>query len=103
MLEHFIEERMDPATKKRLRDALKSMDKAELESVLEHCDRQGYITSIVRQCRELFEKIVDAEAALDFAMNDKTSKKVEYLEKALEMCEAFDYNAGNVQKVCLLD
>lgn len=98
MMERFIEDRMDPETKRRLKTVQRSKDRVELEELLDHCDRQGYVTRAVRACRELLEKIVDADAALAFAMKDQSAEKVEYLAKALEMCDAFDYCVASVEK-----
>ena len=95
MLEMFVEERMDPETKRRLEEAKKTMDRDLLDDVLEHCGRMGYITKLVRACRELQEKVEDAEGALDMA---KREMKEEYLERALSMCDDFGYNAASVQE-----
>ena len=94
MLEMFVEERMDPDTKRRLEEAKQTMDRNLLDDVLEHCGRMGYITKLVRTCRELQEKVEDAEGALEMA---KREMKEEYLERALTMCEEFGYNAASVQ------
>ena len=94
LLERFIEERMDPQTKRDLEAALRTMDRAKLEAVLRVCDANGYITSLVRQCRELLGKVIDADAALAFAMKEM---KVEFLKKALEMADAFGYDVAVVK------
>ena len=93
MLEIFVEERMDPKTKKQLAAAIESMDLGKLEAVLEVCDREGYLTKLVRKCRELCEQIQDAEAALKVAMAEVNE---EYIEKALAMCDEFEYHADSV-------
>ena len=95
MLEMFVEERMDPETKSRLEKAKRTMDRDLLDDVLEHCGRMGYITKLVRACRELQEKVEDAEGALDMA---KREMKEEFLERALAMCDEFGYNAASVQE-----
>ena len=94
MLDRFIEERMDPGTKRDLEEAHRTMDRLKLETVLATCDAKGYITSLVRKCRELLGKVIDADAALAFAMKEM---KVEYLKKALEMADAFGYNVAVVK------
>ena len=95
LLEKFVEERMDPETKRRLRDAKDTMDRAKLESVLEHCEREGYITKLVRECREILDNIIDAEAAIAVATSQL---REDYLVKALKMCAEFFYEAPIVQQ-----
>jgi hypothetical protein len=95
MLEMFVEERMDPETKSRLAEAKQSMNRDLLDDVLNHCARMGYITKLVRTCRELLEKIEDAEGALGMA---KREMKEEFLEKAIGMCDEFGYNSASVQE-----
>ena len=95
LLERFVEERMDPETKRRLKEAKDSMDRAKLESILEHCEREGYITKLVRECKEMLENIVDAEAAIAVAT---TQLREDYLVKALKMCADFFYDAPIVTK-----
>eukprot|EP00041_Stephanoeca_diplocostata_P035801 m.1275779 g.1275779 ORF g.1275779 m.1275779 type:complete len:1469 (+) comp24762_c0_seq12:253-4659(+) len=94
MLEHFVEERMDPKTKRQLEDAIKSMNLDKLQTVLEVCEREGYLTKLVRRARELCEQIEDAEAALNVAVTDMNE---EFLERALAMCAEFSYDAKTVQ------
>eukprot|EP00040_Diaphanoeca_grandis_P025752 m.143132 g.143132 ORF g.143132 m.143132 type:complete len:1427 (-) comp30293_c0_seq1:306-4586(-) len=93
MLEIFVEERMDPKTKRDLQLAIESMDLNKLERVLEVCEREGYITKLVRACRELCEQIQDAEAALKMAVGEMNE---EFMEKALQMCDDFGYRADSV-------
>ena len=52
---------MDPATKKRLKKAYKSMDKYELQDVLDYCEQEGFVTDMTRKCTELLNKICDAD------------------------------------------
>lgn len=94
MLDKFVEERMDPATKRRLEEAIRTKIQSKLEDVIDHCDRHGLQTSLVRQCRELLEQVIDAEGALTFATK---TKEVEHLTKALAMCDAFDYDVDSVR------
>eukprot|EP00039_Didymoeca_costata_P010685 m.144552 g.144552 ORF g.144552 m.144552 type:complete len:1420 (-) comp14925_c0_seq1:86-4345(-) len=95
LLEQFVEERMDTATKKKLEKAKKNMDRELLIEVLEHCDKQGYITKLVRACKELLEQIDDAEAALEVAVKDMNE---EFLQRALSMCDDINYNGESVKK-----
>lgn len=94
MLERYMEERMDPATKKRLKKAYKAMDKHELQDVLDYCEQEGFVTDMTRKCTELLNQICDADEALEFAVSKGSE---EFLTKALEMCDAFGYNQPNVQ------
>lgn len=94
MLERFVEERMDPKTKRQLEQAIQSMSLDKLQAVLEVCEREGYLTKLVRTARELCEQIEDAEAALHVAVTDMSE---EFLERALGMCAEFGYNATTVQ------
>eukprot|EP00462_Mataza_sp_D1_P023215 CAMPEP_0175129960 /NCGR_PEP_ID=MMETSP0087-20121206/5753_1 /TAXON_ID=136419 /ORGANISM="Unknown Unknown, Strain D1" /LENGTH=1504 /DNA_ID=CAMNT_0016412149 /DNA_START=25 /DNA_END=4539 /DNA_ORIENTATION=- len=94
-LEKYIEERMDPQTKRLLQEAHDTMDIDKLERVLDICDEKGYATKLTRKCRELLEQVTDAEAALNVA---KQEKNIEYLEQALAMCDAFNYNVPSVQE-----
>jgi len=94
MLDRFVEERMDPVTKRQLEEAYASKDMKKLEAVLRICEAHGYQTSIVRKCQDLLEKITDAEAALRVAMQEVSE---EFLEKAIAMCEEFAYESENVQ------
>ena len=59
LLEKYVEERMDPKTKRDLESAKTSMDRAKLEEVLAVCDKEGYVTSLVRECRQLLSQIED--------------------------------------------
>jgi len=93
MLEIFVEERMDPETKRMLKAAHESMNLDKLERVLDICEREGYITKLVRACREMCEQIQDAEAALKMAVG---SMNEEFMEKALAMCDDFNYKADSV-------
>ena len=95
LLEKFVEERMDPATKRQLEEAKRLMDREKLDNVLKHCEREGYLTKLVRECREMYENICDAEAAIAVATKQLSE---EYLEKALKMCDEFDYEAPIVKK-----
>lgn len=70
LLDRYVEERMDPATKRKLEEALAAKDLRLLEAVLRICESNGYQTSIVRQCQELYERIQDAEAALAVAVQE---------------------------------
>ncbi len=95
MLEAFVEARMDPQTKRELKEALESQDRKKLEAVMAKCEREGYRTSLTRKCAELLSQIEDAEAALEVAL---TSMKEDFLEKAIEMCDEFNYQAPNAKK-----
>ena len=61
---------------------------AELEELIELCDNEGYIIKIVRECRELLDKIVDVDDALEAAIA-KFDEMI--LTKALEMAAEFGY------------
>ena len=95
LLEHFVEERMDPETKRRLAAAKSSMNKDDLRSVLKHCEQQGYITKLVRECCEIMERIDDADSALAAAKREMSE---DFLQRALEMCAEFNYDGPNVQE-----
>jgi len=95
LLDKFVEERMDPKTKKMLEDALASKSMNKLQAVLAVCEAHGYQTSIVRQCQELLERILDAEAALRVA---KAELSEDFLTKAIAMCDAFDYASDSVEE-----
>ena len=95
LLERFVEERMDPKTKRLLSEAKNAMDRDKLETVLAHCDREGYLTKLVRECREMYENICDAEAAIAVAT---AQLREDFLEKALQMCEDFGYTAQIVER-----
>ena len=84
---------MDPTTKRRLREAKDTMDRDKLEDVLKHCEKEGYLTQLVRDV-EMFENITDAEAALAVATSQL---KEDFLVKALQMCDDFGYNVQVVQ------
>ena len=99
MLEQYVEERMDPETKRRLEAAKISMKKEDLQSVLKHCQSQGYITKLVRACAEILEQLDDADAAIAAAKREMSE---EFLEKALAMCDVFNYNVESVQEARLL-
>ena len=73
MLERYMEERMDPATKKRLKKAYKAMDKHKLQEVLDYCEQEGFVTDMTRKCTELLNQICDA---------DEVGHKVHVLELA---------------------
>ena len=94
MLERYMEERMDPATKKRLKKAYKNMDKHELQDVLDYCEQEGFVTDMTRKCTDMLNQICDADEALEFAVSKGSE---EFLTKALEMCDSFGYNKPNVQ------
>ena len=70
LLERFVEERMDSRTKKMLQDAKREKNRAKLEEAVKICDREGFVTKLVRECRELLEKIYDADDALKFVSSD---------------------------------
>eukprot|EP00949_MAST-11_sp_MAST-11-sp1_P000183 g183.t1 len=95
LLEKYVEERMDPKTKRDLESAKTSMDRAKLEEVLAVCDKEGYVTSLVRECRQLLSQIEDADAAIAVAMR---SKREDYLKKAVDMCDEFHYSAPHVEE-----
>ena len=80
-------------------DALESKDKARLLKVLEVCEREGFITQQVRACREMLEKIDDAEGAMEMATREMSE---EFLSRALEMCDEFGYNSASVQACRML-
>ncbi len=87
-LEKFVEARMDPKTLKDLKMARSSADRSLLESVLEVCNREGYITKLVRECTLLLEKIDDSIAAMNMA---KKEMKQDFLSRALKMAEGINY------------
>ena len=57
------------------------------------CENEGFFSSLVRDCMQLLEKIEDADSALAMAIKEM---KEEFLQKALEMCDAFSYKAAAV-------
>lgn len=95
MLEAFVEARMDPKTKRELKEAFEKQDIKLLRSVVKKCDKEGYRTKMTRQCKELLSKIEDAEAALAVATK---FMEEEYLKKAIAMCDAFGYQADSCLK-----
>mmetsp|Transcript_10588 Transcript_10588/g.25881 ORF Transcript_10588/g.25881 Transcript_10588/m.25881 type:complete len:1397 (-) Transcript_10588:192-4382(-) len=95
MLEAFVEARMDPKTKRELKEAYEKQDLKLLREVVKKCDKEGYRTKMTRQCQELLAKIEDAEAALAVATK---SMEEEYLEKAVAMCDEFGYKAASCLK-----
>eukprot|EP00040_Diaphanoeca_grandis_P036460 m.232435 g.232435 ORF g.232435 m.232435 type:complete len:1418 (-) comp33622_c0_seq1:24-4277(-) len=88
LLEVFIEERVPKEIKKRMSIAKAEMIREELEELLELCDKEGYIIKLTRECREVLEKIIDADAALTMALAKMTE---DFLERSLEMCKEFGY------------
>lgn len=88
LLEGFIEERVPKEIKERLAIAKAEMNREDLEELMELCDEEGYIIKLTRECRELLEKIQDADAALNMAMAKMSE---EFLERALDMCKEFSY------------
>ncbi len=95
LLDRYVEERMDPATKRKLEEALAAKDMHKLVAVLKICEANGYQTTIVRKCQELLERIQDAEAALKVARSELSE---DYLQRAIGMCEEFGYEAVSVQE-----
>ncbi len=88
LLDKFVNERMDPETKRLLEEARRTMQQSKLRTIIERCDAKGIQTSLVRECREILSKVVDADAALAFASN---TMEEEHLTRALAMCDEFDY------------
>jgi hypothetical protein len=68
LLEHFVEERMDAKVKRQLETARDQKSLPKLLDALEICEREGFVTKLVRECRQLCEEIEDCEAALTFAV-----------------------------------
>merc|ERR1712032_1244726 len=50
MLEKFMEERMDAATKRKLQEAYDKRSKKKLRAALGICQEKGFITKLVREC-----------------------------------------------------
>ena len=93
-LEKYIDERMGPKVKRELQDAKRTCNRRELERLVAFCDENGFQTSLVRECRELLEKIVDADNALDAASKAWDDAM---LDKAIAMCDAINHNAEHVR------
>ena len=62
--------------------------------VIDRCEHRGIEGSKVFECRALISQVEDAEAALAFALK---SMQEAHLEKALQMCDAFDYTSDSVE------
>jgi myosin heavy subunit len=92
LLDQLIDERMDPETKKLLNDAIKTKNLTKLREAIDRCESKGIEGSLVSQCRELQSLVEDAEGALSFAMK---SMEENNLERALQMCDDFDYHSDN--------
>jgi myosin heavy subunit len=95
MLDKFIEERIDPETKRMLAEALRTKDLAKLRAVIDRCEHRGIEGSKVFECRALISQVEDAEAALAFALK---SMQEAHLDKALQMCDAFEYISDSVER-----
>jgi myosin heavy subunit len=93
LLEHHIEQRMDPETKRELQNAQRTKELADLEAVLFKCNQHGYRTSDTRACTALLEKVTDAEAAMKVGRSELDAA---ILERALGMAADFDYTGGTV-------
>jgi myosin heavy subunit len=91
LLEHFIEQRMDPETKRELLQAQQTKEQAQLEKVLFKCNENGYRTKDTRACQAILEQVLDCEAAMKVARSELDQ---EFLERSLGMASAFGYTAG---------
>ena len=92
LLERFIEQRMDPDTKRELKDALRTVDQAALEKVIFKCNENGYRTEDYRACVQLLEQVVDCEAAMKRAREELDE---DFLKRALAMAAEFNYRSGS--------
>ena len=90
LLDKFIEERMDPETKKLLNEAIRTKNGTKLQSVLDRCEKKGIEGSLVSECRRLQGLVEDAEGALAYATSSMVEK---HLERALAMCDEFEYTS----------
>ena len=94
LLEKFMEQRMDAATKRKLQDGYDRRSKKKLKAALAICQDKGWITKLVRKCGEMLEQIADADEAIQAAMGQCNEA---FLIRAIAMCDELEYNASNVE------
>jgi myosin heavy subunit len=94
LLDKFIEERIDPETKRQLAAGIAALDRAALERALATADEQGYCTNDCVRARQLLAKLEEGEELIanGIALFDPL-----LLQQGINFCDALGYKTPAVE------
>ncbi|MES1917067.1 MAG: hypothetical protein MHM6MM_008827, partial [Cercozoa sp. M6MM] len=94
LFDQYIENRMDPNTKRALEAAMAAVDESQLKRALAQADKYDYGNSLVRSARALFDKVAQANEQCRTAFLEVDE---EALRAALALCREVNLRSTHSQ------